>query len=139
MSHLTAIHLKHYLGRLSALCGAILAASGSACGIVMLLGGGMTEIDHTIRNMIGSIAGMVCDGAKTSCALKVATAVEAGINAALLGMKGISVPGKEGILDDDLETCIRNLGHLGSDGMVQTDKIILDIMTTKSAPPRDSQ
>ena len=139
MSHLTAIHLKHYLGRLSALCGAILAASGSACGIVMLLGGGMTEIDHTIRNMIGSIAGMVCDGAKTSCALKVATAVEAGINAALLGMKGISVPGKEGILDDDLETCIKNLGHLGSDGMVQTDKIILDIMTTKSAPPRDSR
>lgn len=132
MSHLTAIHLKHYLGRLSALCGAILAASGAACGIVLLLDGGMTEISHTIKNMIGSIAGMICDGAKTSCALKVATAVESGISAAFLGMKGISVPGRDGILDDDLETCIRNLGQLGSTGMTATDKVILDIMISKA-------
>ena len=132
MSHLTAIHLKHYLGRLSALCGAILAASGSACGLVMLLGGGMNEISHTIKNMIGSIAGMVCDGAKTSCALKVATAVESGISAALLGMKGTSVPGRDGILHDDLETSIRNLGKLGSSGMTETDKVILGIMMAKT-------
>lgn len=138
MSHLTAIHLKHYLGRLSALCGAILAASGSACGIVMLLGGGMNEISHTIKNMVGSIAGMVCDGAKTSCALKVATAVESGISAALLGMKGTSVPGSDGILDDDLETCIRNLGQLGSSGMTGTDKVILDIMMAKTDEPSGS-
>ena len=83
--------------------------------------------------MVGSIAGMVCDGAKTSCALKVAAAVESGINAALLGMKGTSVPGTEGILDSDLETCIRNLGHLGSHGMAGTDKVILDIMVSKGA------
>ncbi|PID76261.1 MAG: hypothetical protein CSA26_08430 [Desulfobacterales bacterium] len=133
MSHLTTIHLKHYLGRLSALCGVILAASGSACGIAMLLGGGMPEITHTIKNMVGSISGMICDGAKTSCALKVATAVESGVNAALLGMKGISVPGKDGILNDDLETCIQNLGRLGSSGMIETDKIILDIMVSKES------
>jgi len=131
MSHLTAIHLKHFLGRLSALCGAILAATGAACGIVMVLGGGMNEIEHTVKNMVGSIAGMVCDGAKTSCALKVATAVESGINAALLGMKGTSVPGNDGILDTDLETCVRNLGRLGSQGMAETDKVILNIMVSK--------
>jgi L-cysteine desulfidase len=139
MSHLTTIHLKHYLGRLSALCGVILAASGSACGIVMLLGGGMIEIAHTIKNMVGSIAGMVCDGAKTSCSLKVATAVESGTSAALLGMKGISVPGWDGILDEDLETCIKNLGRLGSSGMLETDKVILDIMISKRDTPNSSE
>lgn len=138
MSHLTTIHMKPYLGRLSALCGVILAASGSACGIVMLLGGGMTEITHTIKNMVGSISGMICDGAKTSCALKVATAVESGTRAALLGMKGISVSGWEGILDEDLETCIKNLGRLGSSGMLETDKVILDIMISKRDPPSSS-
>lgn len=130
MSHMTTIHLKHHLGRLSALCGAILAAAGAACGIVMILGGGMDEIDHAIKNMVGSIAGMICDGAKTSCALKVASAVETGINAALLGMKGSSVPGGDGILDHDLETCIKNLGELGSQGMAETDKFILNIMVS---------
>lgn len=131
MSHLTAIHLKHHLGRLSALCGAILAATGSSCGIVMLLGGGMEQIGYAIKNMVGNIAGMICDGAKTSCALKVASAVEAGIQSALLARKGTFVSGREGIVDDDLETSIRNLGRLGSAGMAGTDKVILDIMVSK--------
>lgn len=131
MSHLTAIHLKHHLGRLSALCGAILAATGSSCGIVMLLGGGFKEIGYAIKNMVGNIAGMICDGAKNSCALKVASAVEAGIQSALLARKGTFVSGKEGIVDDDLEISIQNLGRLGSSGMAGTDKIILDIMVSK--------
>ncbi len=131
MSHLTAIHLKHHLGRLSALCGAILAATGSSCGIVMLLGGGLQEIGYAVKNMVGNITGMICDGAKTSCALKVASAVEAGIQAALLARKGTAVSGREGIVDDDLETSIRNLGRLGSCGMAETDKVILDIMVAK--------
>lgn len=131
LSHLMAIHLKHHLGRLSALCGAILAATGSGCGIVMLLGGGLVEIERTIKNMVGTIAGMICDGAKTSCALKVASSVEAAINSALLAMKGTSVPGGDGIVDDDIEICIKNLGRLGSAGMCETDKIILDIMVNK--------
>ncbi len=132
MSHLTAIHLKHHLGRLSALCGASLAATAAGCGIVLLLGGGMEEMESTIRNTLGDIAGMVCDGAKTSCALKVASCVEAAISGAFLAMKGISVPGKDGILDEDIEACIRNIGRLGSVGMAETDKVILDIMTSKS-------
>lgn len=131
MSHLTAIHLKHHLGRLSALCGAILAATGSSCGIVMLLGGGMREMGYAVKNMVGNIAGMICDGAKTSCALKVASAVEAGIQAALLARKGTAVSGREGIVDEDVEASIRNLGRLGSCGMAETDKIILDIMISK--------
>lgn len=131
MSHLTSIHLKHHLGRLSALCGAILAATGSGCGIVMLLGGTYEGIERTIKNMVGSVAGMICDGAKTSCALKVASCVEAAISSALLAMKGVSVSGNEGIVDDDIEVCIQNLGRLGTAGMMETDKIILDIMVSK--------
>ena len=131
MSHLTAIHLKHHLGRLSALCGAILAATGSGCGIVMLLGGSFEDIERTIKNMVGSVSGMICDGAKTSCALKVASCVEAAISSALLAMKGVSVPGSDGIVDDDIELCIHNLGRLGTAGMAETDKIILDIMVNK--------
>ncbi|MCP4117040.1 MAG: serine dehydratase subunit alpha family protein [Desulfobacteraceae bacterium] len=131
MSHLTAIHLKHYLGRLSALCGAILAATGASCGIVVLLGGGLEEIEYAIKNMIGSITGMICDGAKSSCALKVAAAVEAAINSAYLAMRKNGVPGREGILDCNLEAAIKNLGNLGSFGMVGTDKVILDIMIAK--------
>lgn len=131
MSHLTAIHAKHHLGRLSALCGAVLAATGASCGMVVLMGGGLKEAGFAIKNMVGSIAGMICDGAKPACSLKVASAVEAAVQAAFLAMRGTSVTGHEGIVDDDVEACIRNLGRLGTCGMVQTDKVILDIMVGK--------
>lgn len=133
LSHLSAIHMKSHLGRLSALCGASLAATASGCGIVLLLGGGLKEVENAMKNSLGDIIGMICDGAKTSCALKVASSVEAAINSALLAMKGIVIPGKDGILDDDIEACIRNVGRLGSVGMAQTDKVILKIMTDKRA------
>ncbi len=131
MSHLTAIHIKHHLGRLSAHCGAMVAATAAACGIAMLLGGGEREMEMTVRNMVGNVAGMICDGAKSSCALKVASAVGAGIQAAMLAMQGVSVPGHEGIVSEDIEACIANLGTLGSEGMRETDRIILDIMLNK--------
>lgn len=132
MSHLTSIHVKHHLGRLSAHCGAMVAGTASGCGIAMLLGGGLKEMEMTVRNMVGNMAGMICDGAKSSCALKVASAVGAGIQAAMLAMSGSAVPGNEGIVDDDIEVCIANLGRLGSTGMRETDKVILDIMLHKS-------
>ena len=132
MSHLTSIHIKHHLGRLSAHCGAMVAATASGCGIVMLLSGGLKEMEMTVRNMVGNMAGMICDGAKSSCALKVASAVGAGIQAAMLAMGGSAVPGNEGIVDDNIEVCIANLGRLGSTGMRETDKVILDIMLHKS-------
>lgn len=131
MSHLTAIHIKHHLGRLSAHCGAMVAATAAACGIALLLGGGEKEMEMTVRNMVGNVAGMICDGAKSSCALKVASAVGAGIQAAMLALDGSSVPGNEGIVSDDIEACIANLGRLGSTGMKETDKVILDIMLHK--------
>ncbi|MBD5641279.1 MAG: serine dehydratase subunit alpha family protein [Desulfovibrio sp.] len=131
MSHLTAIHIKHHLGRLSAHCGAMVAATAAACGIALLLGGGEREMEMTVRNMVGNVAGMICDGAKSSCALKVASAVGAGIQAAMLALQGTAVPGREGIVSDDIEACIANLGKLGSEGMRETDKVILDIMLHK--------
>lgn len=131
MSHLTSIHIKHHLGRLSAHCGAMVAGTAAACGIALLLGGGLREMEMTVRNMVGNMAGMICDGAKSSCALKVASAVGAGIQAVMLALEGSAVPGNEGIVDEDIETCIANLGRLGSTGMRETDKVILDIMLHK--------
>ena len=131
MSHLTSIHIRHHLGRLSAHCGAMVAGTAAACGIALLLGGGLKEMEMTVRNMVGNIAGMICDGAKSSCALKVASAVGAGIQAVMLALEGSAVPGNEGIVDADIETCIANLGRLGSTGMRETDKVILDIMLHK--------
>lgn len=131
MSHLTSIHIKHHLGRLSAHCGAMVAATAAGCGIAMLMGGGQKEMEMTVRNMVGNVAGMICDGAKSSCALKVASAVGAGIQAAMLALQGSAVPGNEGIVSDDIEACIGNLGALGSEGMRETDKVILEIMLNK--------
>ncbi len=131
MSHLSSIHIKHHLGRLSALCGATVSATGSSCGIVMLLGGGLPQIGNAVKNMVGNVAGMICDGAKTSCALKVASSVSAAIQAAFMGMSELAVSGKDGIVSFDLEECIQNLGRLACEGMTVTDKVILDIMVSK--------
>ena len=131
MSHLGSIHIKHHLGRLSALCGATVAATGASCGIVMLLGGALPQISNAVKNMVGNVAGMICDGAKTSCALKVASSVSAAIQAAFMGMGEIAVSGKDGIVAADLEKSIQNLGRLASEGMAETDRVILDIMVNK--------
>ena len=131
MSHLSSIHIKHHLGRLSALCGATVAATGSSCGIVMLLGGKLPQIANAVKNMVGNVAGMICDGAKTSCSLKVASSVSAAIQAAFMGMSELTVSGKDGIVSFDLEKSIQNLGRLASEGMIGTDKVILDIMVSK--------
>lgn len=131
MSHLTAIHIKRYLGKLSALCGVSVSGTGAGCGIVMLFGGELKQMELVVKNMLGSIMGMICDGAKSGCALKVATSVSSGVNAALLAMSNISPSANDGIVDDDVEQCIKNLGRLGTEGMVCTDDVILDIMTNK--------
>lgn len=131
MSHLCSIHIKHHQSRLSALCGATVAATGASCGIVVLLGGGLPQIANAIKNMVGNVAGMICDGAKTSCALKVASSVSAAVQAAFMGMSELGVSGKDGIVSNDLEKSIQNLGRLASEGMAETDKVILDIMVSK--------
>lgn len=131
LSHLTAIHIKGYLGKLSALCGCVIASTGSACGIVYLKGGGYREICCAIKNMIGNITGMVCDGAKEGCALKVASGVSSAVQSALLAVNDICVASHDGIIDSSIEKTIENLGTIGSTGMQSADKMILDIMVGK--------
>ena len=131
LSHLVAIHIKGYLGKLSALCGCVIASTGSACGIVYLRGGNYEQICSAIKNMIGNITGMVCDGAKVGCAMKVASGVSSAIQSAVLAMEGTCISEHDGIIEKDIEKTIMNLGQIGSVGMQNTDNMILDIMVCK--------
>ena len=131
LSNLVAIHIKSYLGKLSALCGCVVASTGSACGIVYLQGGGYEQACYAIKNMTGNITGMVCDGAKVGCAMKVASGVSCAVQSAVLALRGTCIPSTDGIIEDDVEKTIRNLGALGSRGMKETDRMILDIMLCK--------
>lgn len=131
LSNLVAIHIKHFLGKLSALCGCVVASTGSACGIVYLQGGSYTAICAAIQNMAGSITGMVCDGAKSGCAMKVASGVSCAVQSAVLALCGTCIPATDGIVGEDVESTIRNVGIIGSAGMKTTDRMILDIMLCK--------
>lgn len=131
ISNLVAIHIKGYLGKLSALCGCVVASTGSSCGITWLRGGSYTQICAAIKNMIGNITGMVCDGAKVGCAMKVASGVYSCLQSAVLAIDGICVSENDGIIERDIEKTIRNLGEIGSVGMQSTDKMILRIMSCK--------
>lgn len=131
LSHLIAIHIKGYLGKLSALCGCVIASTGSSCGIVYLKGGSYEQICYAIKNMIGNITGMVCDGAKVGCALKVASGVSSSIQSAVLALDNICISCQDGIIDNCIEKTICNLGRIGAEGMQTTDRMILDIMVCK--------
>ena len=131
LSNLVAIHIKHFLGKLSALCGCVVASTGSACGIVYLEGGGYEQVCAAIKNMAGNITGMVCDGAKVGCAMKVASGVSCAVQSAVLSLRGTCIPSTDGIIEDDVEKTIRNIGTIGSAGMKATDRMILDIMLCK--------
>ena len=131
LSNLTVIYIKQSLGRLSALCGCVVAATGSAAGITYLMGGNYEEITYSIKNMIANISGMICDGAKPGCALKVTSGVATAIFSAYLAMQHSYADSTEGIVEDDIDRTIRNLTRIGHDGMKVTDDLILDIMTHK--------
>ena len=131
LSNLTVIYIKQSLGRLSALCGCVVAATGSAAGITYLMGGTYDEITYAIKNMIANISGMICDGAKPGCALKVTSGVATAIFSAYLAMQHSYADSTEGIVEDDIDRTIRNLTRIGHDGMKVTDDLILDIMTHK--------
>lgn len=132
LSHLTVIYIKQSLGRLSALCGCVVAATGSACGICYLMGGDYDKVVATTKNMIANLTGMICDGAKPSCSMKLSSGVSTAMISAMMAMEGQCVTSVEGIIDDDIDQTIRNLTHIGRDGMNETDKLILDIMTHKN-------
>ncbi len=131
LSHLTAIYIKQNLGKLSALCGCVVAATGSSCGITYLMGGGYEQVADAVQNMIANLTGMICDGAKPSCALKLTSGVSTAVFSAILAMEGKCVTSVEGIIENDVDLSIRNLTKIGSKGMNETDKMVLDIMTHK--------
>ncbi|MBQ8501751.1 MAG: serine dehydratase subunit alpha family protein [Bacteroides sp.] len=131
LSHLTVIYIKQSLGKLSALCGCVVAATGSSCGITWLMGGSYEQVSFAVKNMIANLTGMICDGAKPSCALKVTTGVSTAVLSALMAMENRYVTSVEGIIDDDVDRSIRNLTRIGSQGMNETDRLVLEIMTSK--------
>ena len=133
LSHLTVIYIKQSLGCLSALCGCVVAATGSSCGITYLMGGNYTQISYAVKNMIANLTGMICDGAKPSCALKLSSGVSTAVLSAIMAMENKFVTSVEGIIDEDVDQCIRNLTLIGSNGMNETDRLVLDIMTHKNS------
>lgn len=132
LSHLMVVYIKQSLGRLSALCGCVVAATGASCGITYLMGGSREQVSFAVKNMIGNLTGMICDGAKPSCAMKVSSGVSTAMLSALMAMENKVVTDIEGIIDEDVDTTIRNLTRIGSVGMETTDKMVLDIMTGKN-------
>ncbi len=132
LSNLVTIYIKSKFGRLSAICGATISAMGACCGITSLMGGEIKEIKASVQNIAGSITGMLCDGAKSSCALKVSTCTNAAVQAAIIAMDGASVSSTDGIIEEDPEDTIENICRIGNNGLIEADKIILDVMLNKS-------
>ena len=131
LSHLTAIYIKESLGRLSALCGCVVAGIGSSVGITYLMGGDFEHICRSVKNMIANLTGMICDGAKPSCSLKIASGVSTAVMSAVLSMEGKCVSSAEGIVDECVDKTIHNLTSIGADAMCETDRKVLNIMTNK--------
>ena len=132
LSHLTAIYIKQSLGKLSAVCGCVVASRGSSCGITYLMGGEYNDICFAVRNMIANLTGMICDGAKPSCALKISSGVSTALLSAVLAREGKHVTEAEGIIDKDVDRSIHNLTSIGKEAMCATDDMVLNIMTHKS-------
>ena len=130
ISNLVAIYQKTKVGRLSAYCGAVSAATGAGAGITYLFGGGLDEISRTITSTLGNVSGIVCDGAKPSCAAKIASSVDAAILSCYMTMQGRGFQSGEGIVKDNIDATIESVGRLAKDGMQVTDEEILRIMTS---------
>ncbi len=130
LSNLVAAHIHYYMGHLSALCGIVIASTGSAAAITYLMGGTYEQVVNTIKTMSSNLTGMMCDGAKQGCALKVYSGTSAAVQASLLSMQGVKTR-NDGIVEEDIEKTIRNIGVIASVGMEQTDKTILSVMCRK--------
>lgn len=128
LANLTTIHQKTPIGRLSAYCGAVSAGAGAGAGIAYLHGGGLEEIEHTVVNALAIVSGIVCDGAKASCAAKIASAVEAGILGYNMYIRGQQFYGGDGIVTKGIEATLQNVGRLGKEGMKETNEEIIKIM-----------
>ena len=131
LSNLTAIYIKQSLGRLSALCGCIVASTGASCAITYMMGGTYEQICFAVKNMIANLTGMICDGAKPSCSLKLSSGVSTAMLSAMLAMQNGSVSSIEGIIDEDVDCSIRNLTSIGREALEETNRMVVEIMTTK--------
>ncbi len=131
LSHLTSIYIKQSLGRLSALCGCVVASTGASSALVYLMGGGYSEICAAVKNMVANLTGMICDGAKPSCSMKIASGVSTAMISAMLAVNGKCVTSAEGIVCEDIDDTIHNLTSIGRDAMQETDQLVLKIMTSK--------
>lgn len=131
LSNLTSIYIKQSLGRLSALCGCVVASTGASSALVYLMGGGYQEICDAVKNMVANLTGMICDGAKPSCSMKISSGVSTAMMSAMLAMKGFAVTSAEGIIADDVDETIHNLTKIGRESMQATDRLVLEIMTCK--------
>ncbi len=131
LSNLTMIYIKQHIGRLSALCGCVVASTGASCGITLLMGGNYDQITFATKNMIANITGMICDGAKPSCALKIASGVSTATLSALMAIENEGSPLRKEYRQR-LDQTIRNLARIGTMGMVETDKIVLDSSDTNA-------
>lgn len=132
LSHLVTIHIKSKFGRLSALCGVTVSGTGASCGITHLLGGGNNEIKAAIQNMLGNVTGMMCDGAKGGCAMKVATCTSAAVQSALLASKGMTISSTNGFIEKDAEKTIDNFCRIGNEATSDIDKLVLEMMLNKN-------
>lgn len=132
LSNLTSIYIKQSLGRLSALCGCVVASTGASAGLVYLMGGGYEEICAAIKNMVANLTGMICDGAKPACAMKITSGVSTALMSAMLAMNGKCVTSQEGIVHDDIDQTVHNLTSIGREAMTETDHYVLDIMVNKN-------
>lgn len=129
LSCLITIHVKQFIGKLSPLCGCGMGSSiGVCCALTYLQGGGLTQIKSAVNNMIADVSGIICDGAKAGCALKIATVVSSAFQCSLLALKNSGAGELDGIVGADVENSIRNLGELGNRGMADADRVILDMM-----------
>ena len=131
LSHLISIYIKQSLGRLSALCGCVVASTGAASGLVYRMGGGYRQVCDAVKNMVANLTGMICDGAKPSCSMKISSGVSTAMMSAMMAMQGSAVTSAEGIISDDVDATIHNLTSIGRDSMQATDKLVLKIMTCK--------
>jgi L-cysteine desulfidase len=131
LSNLSMIYIKQYIGRLSPLCGCVIASTGASCGITYLMGGTYEQVTYAAKNMVANITGMICDGAKPSCSLKIASGVSTATLSALMAIENTTVTDQEGIINEDIDKTIMNLALIGTKGMNETDQIVLDILTNK--------
>jgi L-cysteine desulfidase len=135
LSHVVTAYIKAHTGRLSAVCGCSIAAgAGAGAGIAYLMGGNLSHVTGAIKNLISDLAGVICDGAKASCALKLATAAGTAVQSALFSLHGINVKDSDGIITVTPEQTTRNVGRISTEGMIETDRTILKIMMDKQFP-----